>query len=76
MLAPQEIVDTYFLEARCMALELGALLDRYDAAVKRCGSPAQDDWKLNRLRQGLSHLAFGDTPMPRTEVLLELFAAP
>ena len=34
MLKPQEVLDRYYLETRCMLLETAAVLDRYDAAVE------------------------------------------
>ena len=76
MLTPQQVIDDYYLEARYMALEIAALFDRYDAAVSSCDGPAEEDGKLKHLRRAMTHLAFGDTSSPRTEVLLELFAAP
>ncbi|MBK1883756.1 hypothetical protein JIN85_15160 [Luteolibacter pohnpeiensis] len=75
MLEPQEVVDTYFLEARYMALELAAWFDRYDSAVQRSGVPAPDDKKLRVLRQALQQLASPEFGSERTEMLLELFAA-
>ena len=42
MLSPQQVLDTYFLEARRDLLELAALLDRYDAAVAREGEEAKE----------------------------------
>lgn len=75
MLSPQEILDTYYLEARRDLLEIAALLDRYDVAVDRAGDPADDEAKLANLRSALTLLV--ETPSPhgeRTAALLELFA--
>ncbi|MDA1044236.1 MAG: hypothetical protein O3C57_03320 [Verrucomicrobia bacterium] len=74
MLKPQNVVDTYYLEARCMLLEIAALFDRYDAAVQRAGKPAQDERKLQCLRQALQLTADPNEHSNRTEKLLNLFA--
>jgi hypothetical protein len=76
MLSPQQVVDTYFLEARHMLLEIAALLDRHDAAVARTG----DDGgravaaKLATLREALAVLQRQPAAGERTVELLELFA--
>jgi len=76
MLSPQQVLDTYYLEARRDLLEIAALLDRYDAAVERESSPTTDEGeKLSNIRRALSQLA--DTNLPssnRTADLLKLFA--
>ena len=52
MLSPQKTLDTYYLEARRDLLEVAAMLDRYDEAVKRDGAKAENEskrspcWKL------------------------------
>ena len=83
MLTPRETVETYFLEARHMLLEVAALLDRHDAAVARTsgernGSPASGDTaaaeKLAVLREALAVLAAKQADGERTVKLLELFA--
>ena len=73
MLQPQQVIDTYFLDARCMLLEIAAMLDRYDAAVARAGSPAEDEAKLALLRQSMSVLA-DPSSTERATLLLEAFA--
>ena len=82
MLTPAQTVETYFLEARHMLLEVAALLDRYDAAVARTGggrngSAAGDAAareKLAVLREALAVLAAERCDGERTVKLLELFA--
>ncbi|MEM1296142.1 MAG: hypothetical protein AAGH89_12315 [Verrucomicrobiota bacterium] len=75
MLSPQQVLDTYYLEARRDLLEIAALLDRYDAAVARENAPAEDEAKLANLRQALTQLAESTSPSgERTAALLELFA--
>ncbi|MEM9444707.1 MAG: hypothetical protein AAGA18_05070 [Verrucomicrobiota bacterium] len=74
MLKPQEVIDKYYLETRCMLLESAAMLDRYQASVKREGSTASDESKLEVLREAFSILARDDRSDDRTKQLLELFA--
>ena len=73
MLTPQEVIDTDYLEARCMLLEIAAMLDRYDAAVARTGAPAADEAKLQLLRQTMASLA-DPASKERATHLLEAFA--
>ena len=82
MLTADETIETYFLEARHMLLEVAALLDRHDAAVARAAggrngsaavdTPAGD--KLAVLREALALLAADRCAGERTVKLLELFA--
>ena len=76
MLSPNQVIDTYFLEARHQLLEVAALLDRYDAAVGRTGGPGRRDGdaRLEALRAALDVLADRAAAGERTVALLELFA--
>lgn len=74
MLTPRQILDTYYLEARRDLLEIAALFDRYDAAVTREGSTAEDESKLHILRRALARLADTAPADDRASDLLELFA--
>ncbi len=81
MLTPGQTVETYFLEARHMLLEVAALLDRHDAAVARDGAArnggrgdAAAAEKLAVLREALAVLAAERCDGERTVRLLELFA--
>ena len=72
MLKPQEVLDRYYLETRCMLLETAAVLDRYDDAVEREGSAAEDELKLNVLHKALQVLAEPKS-RDRAEDLLKVF---
>jgi hypothetical protein len=79
MLSPEQVVDTYYLEARHMLLEIAALLDRHDAAAARSGRPANagspaTEAKLATLREALGILRVTPADRDRTVALLELFA--
>ena len=72
MLKPQQVLDRYYLETRCMLLETAAVLDRYDAAVEREGSAADDELKLNVLRKALQ-VPSDPEGNERAEELLKVF---
>ncbi|MBL6842559.1 MAG: hypothetical protein ISQ73_03830 [Verrucomicrobiae bacterium] len=75
MLKPHQILDTYYLEARRDLLELAALFDRYDAAVKREGSSPRKEEKHDILHRALLYLADSDSSEGgRTNALLDLFS--
>ena len=75
MLSPQKTLDTYYLEARRDLLEVAAMLDRYDEAVKRDGVKAGDESKKESLVQAMEFLAQPDHPKAnRAEQLLIHFA--
>ena len=75
MLNPQKILDTYYLEARRDLLEVAATLDRYDEAVKRDGSKAENESKKDSLLKAMEILAQPDHPdANRAEQLLDHFA--
>ena len=75
MLKPDQILDTYYLEARRDLLELAALFDRYDAAVQGEGSSPQKEEKYEILRRALLYLANSDSSEGgRTNALLDLFS--
>ena len=77
MLSPDQVVETYFLEARHQLLEVAALLDRLDAAVDRAGRgpAAAAAGKVAAIRQALATLAVERPSSERTVTLLELFAS-
>lgn len=62
MLAPQQVIDQYFLENRHMLLEVAAFLDRYDAAVGRTDRPAVNAAKLDVILAALGQLSRKEAP--------------
>ena len=75
MLNPQKTLDTYYLEARRDLLEVAAMLDRYDEAVKRDGSKAENESKKESLLQAMQIIAQPKLPdANRAEQLLIHFA--
>jgi hypothetical protein len=75
MLTSNQVLDQYYLEARCMLLEIAATLDRYDraAAVDANGRAGQDE-RLQKLYDSLKFLAQPSATPDRSEQLLNLFS--
>jgi len=75
MLSPQKTLDTYYLEARRDLLEVAAMLDRYDEAVKRDGAKAENESKKVSLLGAMEILAQPEHPNANgAEQLLNHFA--
>jgi len=75
MLSAEKVLDLYFLDARCMLIEIAALLDRYDrCASADGGAPAESVDRLHRIYQALTLLAERETSADRSERLLNLFS--
>ena len=75
MLTAERVLDLYFLDTRCMLIEIAALLDRYDRAAQDESEalPAGVD-RLDRIYQALTLLAERETTANRSERLLNLFS--
>jgi hypothetical protein len=70
MLTADQVLDNYFLEARCQLLEVAAMLDRYDRANTR---DAVDHAHLQLIYRALERLADRKVGKNRVEQLLNLF---
>ena len=73
MLTADQVLNNYFLEARCQLLEVAAMLDRYDRANT---SNAVDPDHLQRIYRALEKLADRNVGKNRAEQLLNLFTDP
>ena len=77
MLTAEKVLDKYFLDARCMLLEIAATLDRFDRAGQRQESATGSaDPRLEKLHESLAILAARKTTPDRAERLLTLFSDP
>ena len=77
MLTAEQVLEAYFLESRCMLLEIAAVLDRLDAAVDHDRNPAAlGDPRLEKIYQSLAILAERGSRPGRAEQLLTLFSDP
>lgn len=73
MLTPSKVLDHYYLDTRCMLIEIAATLDRYDRAARLEGTTAADD-RLDQIYQALTLLADRESADDRSERLLNLFS--
>ncbi len=76
MLSPNQVLDHYYLEVRCMLLEIAATLDRHDRALQQSPNGKLNDSRLDKLYAALSELAQRDGQPNRSERLLQLFSDP
>jgi hypothetical protein len=77
MLTAEQVLDKYFLDVRCMLLEIAATLDRFDRAGE--GPESGDgsaDPRLEKLYQSLAIVADRKAAPDRAERLLRLFSDP
>ncbi len=75
MLAPNQVMDAYFLDVRSMILEIAAALDRYDAAAERTASDgAHDDPRRRKILEALRILTSSGFRNDRVEEILLLFS--
>ncbi len=64
----QQVLDLYFMDARCKLIELAAFLDRVDR-----GS-GEADFRLSAFKEAMRHLADGEPK--RAEAVLLSFSDP
>jgi hypothetical protein len=64
----QQILDLYFLDARCKLIEVAAFLDRVDRA------PGDADFRLAAFHEAMKHLA--DNQPERARTVLTAFSDP
>ncbi|MBC8870661.1 MAG: hypothetical protein H8E44_14660 [Planctomycetes bacterium] len=75
MLSTGEVLNTYFLDTRCMLLEIAATLDRLDRAAEDGSDETPGgDPRLAKIYQSLAALAEKETTPDRAERLLNLFS--
>ena len=55
VLTRPEVLDLYFMDARCKLIEIAAFLDRVERA------PGSTDFRWDAFRRALGHLAEGET---------------
>ena len=74
MLTAEQVLDRYYLDTRCMLLEIAAALDRYDRSGGRevTDTAGRDE----AIYHGLEILADRAASADRAERLLKLFSDP
>ncbi len=64
----QQVLDLYFMDARCKLIEVAAFLDRVDRGT------GEGDFRLEAFRKAMAHLAAGETG--RAEAVLRALSDP
>ncbi len=70
----EQVIDSEFLDVRCMLLEIGAMLDRYDRSCDQSPAEASDDHRMDLIYRAILLLSQRDTTADRSERLLNLFS--
>ncbi len=74
MLTADKVLDRYYLDIRCMLVEIAATLDRHDRALDDSSATDGRDARLDKVYDALAMLAqTGGTP-DRSERLLNMFS--
>ena len=74
MLTATEVLNQYYLDVRCMLLEVASTLDRHDAARQRDDTPADGSQEqLEKIYKSLNILADKNATPDRAEQLLNVF---
>ncbi|MGC9260497.1 MAG: hypothetical protein ACP5I8_10555 [Phycisphaerae bacterium] len=68
------VLDRYYLDCRCMLLELAATLDRYDRAPVSPGGSKPIDERRSRLGQAIAVLAQPGAQADRAQRILHLLS--
>ncbi len=78
MLAPNQVLDKYYLDARCMLIEVAAILDRYERAKNSTPENGHaalpEDPRIDQLYQTLKLLSESSNTDDRSEQVLNLFS--
>ncbi|TWU35630.1 hypothetical protein Q31b_50650 [Novipirellula aureliae] len=75
MQKPEDVLDSYFLEARCHLLEIAAVLDRHDRACED-DSQRSSEARIDLMYESLAMLSQRGAAANRSERLLLLFSEP
>lgn len=77
MLTADKVLDRYYLDVRCMLLEIAATLDRFERAEPGAASGnSAGEPRLERIYRSLAILADRRAGPERAKRLLDLFSAP
>lgn len=74
MTSKNAVIERYYLDCRCMLLELAATLDRHDRAPGPPENPQTADPRLLLLQRSMEILAHPSARPDRTARILELLS--
>ena len=70
------VLERYYLDCRCMLLELAATLDRHDRAPATSGGSGAADERLAILQQAIQVLANPSAQPDRAQRILQMLSDP
>ena len=74
MLTAEKVLDKYYLEVRCMLIEIATTLDRHDRALEEQAEYGQQDDRLDKVYEVLAELSKSSNTSDRSERLLNMFS--
>ncbi|HJN08264.1 MAG: hypothetical protein QGH33_08560 [Pirellulaceae bacterium] len=74
MLTADKVLDKYYLEVRCMLIEIAATLDRHDRALEERAGDGEKDERLEKVYEALLILSKPSNTPDRSERLLNMFS--
>ena len=74
MLTADKVLDKYYLEVRCMLIEIAATLDRHDRALEARAGDGEKDERLEKVYEALLILSKPSNTPDRSERLLNMFS--
>ncbi len=78
MKTAEQILDLYYLDTRCMLVEIAAMLDRHkrasDGTFENNGNAEVDDARAAQIYEALKYLANSQDDENRSENLLNMFS--
>lgn len=75
MLTADKVLDKYYLDVRCMLIEIAATLDRHDRALEeRAAGGGDNDERLDKVYEALASLSKPSKTPDRSERLLNMFS--
>ncbi|MDP6468272.1 MAG: hypothetical protein QF918_11065 [Pirellulaceae bacterium] len=74
MLTADKVLDKYYLEVRCMLIEIAATLDRHDRALEERAGGGEKDERLEKVYEALVILSKPSSTPDRSERLLNMFS--
>jgi hypothetical protein len=74
MLTADKVLDKYYLDVRCMLIEIAATLDRHDRALDERSADGETDGRLDKVYEALAMLSKASGTPDRSERLLNMFS--
>ena len=73
---PEQVLERYYLEARCKLLDLAAILDRYERSAGAGAWAEATDERIDRCRRAMAVLGASQSRPDRAEQVALIFSDP